>query len=556
MRGLAVEARERVEKTVKKTSKITSLLLALILILSGLLPMTSQAQVTDIEEAGKIYGFMVTAVGNEISLSWEPTLAHGYEIYEAQEGQFHYVMTTQERHIVLTDKEVGKTYRYFIKPFVMQENQKVYGESSFIKETTVSSAKSTIKTMLSTGLGPMGHTLYIFGGGWRPNGGTGMSERIGVNPDWRQFFDSQDSSYNEKDYARQREKGLDCSGFVGFVAYNIMNTQNGGSRILTNAKYTGPHYSDLGLGDHFDSLGHQSFQAGDYMYNDGHAYIVIGQAEDGSVALMHSSPKGVKLGATPTPEGGWNSQARTLVTNYMETYFPEYYAIDNRLMVGLDYLTNYKKFTWSEDLVTDPHSYRDLPLDVILEDLFNSNFGKMPILSQTTYDQFPDIKESHWAYKFVLELCNKDIINGLPNGNFEPDGKVSREQVAKMIVMAKKLPYEGKQTNFADSQSSWANSYIAAAVEASILTGYPDKSFKPANPITRAEAATVITKAFGFKASGQSNFIDTKDHWAEKAIDALNNLGIINGYSDNSFKPNNPISRAEFSKMLSKALAI
>ena len=75
---------------------------------------------------------------------------------------------------------------------------------------------------------PIGKTMYIYGGGWNENDtGAGIEAMtLGIDPKWAEFAQKQDSSYNFKDYDYKQNKeyihlGLDCSGYIGWLLYNI-----------------------------------------------------------------------------------------------------------------------------------------------------------------------------------------------------------------------------------------------------------------------------------------------------------------------------------------------
>lgn len=95
---------------------------------------------------------------------------------------------------------------------------------------------------------------------------------------------------------------------------------------------------------------------------------------------------------------------------------------------------------------------------------------------------------------------------------------------------------------------------IELATKLGIIKGYEDGSFRANVTITRAEFATMLVKALGLTSEGDSSFNDTKGHWATGAIATLKARGIINGYLDGTFKPNQSISRAEIVAMLSKVM--
>ena len=84
------------------------------------------------------------------------------------------------------------------------------------------------------------------------------------------------------------------------------------------------------------------------------------------------------------------------------------------------------------------------------------------------------------------------------------------------------------------------------------ISGYEDNTFRPNEKITRAEAITAIVRAkqFAIKENVKPSFLDISSHWAKDYIDTAANLKIADGYEDKMFKPDNYITRAEFAKII------
>lgn len=171
---------------------------------------------------------------------------------------------------------------------------------------------------------------------------------------------------------------------------------------------------------------------------------------------------------------------------------------------------------------------------------------------------FIDVPFSHWANKQIEDLAGKGIIKGYGDDMFGPGDNVTRAHAAVMLVNALGLEYKGKTSKFTDVPSGhWAEGHIAAAEEAGIINGYRDGRFGPGDKITRGQIAVMVSKAFNLKHSGAyKNFNDVNDeHWAYKYVEILASNGVINGYSDNTFRHGEFASRAHFSVFLSKGLS-
>ena len=102
-----------------------------------------------------------------------------------------------------------------------------------------------------------------------------------------------------------------------------------------------------------------------------------------------------------------------------------------------------------------------------------------------------------------------------------------------------------------DIDGHWAQSQIEKAFAQGIVSGYPDGTFKPDQNVSRAEFVTMVNNAFGFKAETSTYFTDVKDtDWFAGQISRAKAAGYISGYEDGSFKPNNYISRQEVASII------
>ncbi|MEM8808475.1 MAG: family 10 glycosylhydrolase [Cyanobacteria bacterium P01_G01_bin.38] len=98
-----------------------------------------------------------------------------------------------------------------------------------------------------------------------------------------------------------------------------------------------------------------------------------------------------------------------------------------------------------------------------------------------------------------------------------------------------------------DIQNHWAQDCIEKLTEQGLITGYPDGTFKPEQPVTRAEFATLVIKAFPRAASRSAiRFVDVPaNHWAAATIQTAYETGWLSGYPGNRFRPNQPIPRVQ-----------
>ena len=171
---------------------------------------------------------------------------------------------------------------------------------------------------------------------------------------------------------------------------------------------------------------------------------------------------------------------------------------------------------------------------------------------------FSDVKESDWACAYIMNLYEKGIISGYPDGTFKPNKEITRQQAAKMITLGAGLKYQGKKANFSDVDPNGEMSpYIAALVEKGAIRGYPDGSFRPKQNITRAQIAQIVAKAFDLKMGKlPASFKDLPAGDAGEYIKILASNGIVKGYGDGTFKPQGVTTRAQFCKILTIAMAV
>lgn len=165
--------------------------------------------------------------------------------------------------------------------------------------------------------------------------------------------------------------------------------------------------------------------------------------------------------------------------------------------------------------------------------------------------------EDHWAEDYINTLYEDDIISGYGDGTFGPDDRLTRSQIVKIAMLA--FEYEtGKdyETNpFSDVYGGdWFYDYVLEAENEGVVSGYEDGSFKPNNEVTRAEALKIILTAGGITEydSVVPNFndVNTIEDWFAKYTAYAKDSGLVSGYSDGSFRGNQGITRAEVCKIV------
>lgn len=150
-------------------------------------------------------------------------------------------------------------------------------------------------------------------------------------------------------------------------------------------------------------------------------------------------------------------------------------------------------------------------------------------------------------------LTHKAYIFGYPDGTVRPNGFITRAEAAAMLsrLLEDENTASALKPAFSDTPSKWYNKAINAVVARGIMRGYSDGTFRPNAPITRAEFAQMIS-AIDAKPFGTAPFADVKGHWAELAIGKEYAAGRISGYPNGTFRPDAPITRAEAAHILNK----
>lgn len=235
--------------------------------------------------------------------------------------------------------------------------------------TPTPSSKS-MKHLLSSALLPVGSTMYIWGGGWnKEDTGAGPgSTIIGTSPQWKIFYALQDETYQEKNHRYEIENGLDCSGYIGWIIYNVFEEKDNQEGYVFKSSTIASEYSKNGWGDCIQNP--DTFLVGDIVSMSGHVWLSLGMCEDGSVVLLHSSPPGVSICGTKLADGS-DSEAIKLATYYMETYFPEWQQKYPNRSVSHSYTKKVSVLRWNTTTLSDATSYQALDAQSTLQLLFD-----------------------------------------------------------------------------------------------------------------------------------------------------------------------------------------
>ncbi|MDC3417432.1 thermonuclease family protein [Aquibacillus salsiterrae] len=167
---------------------------------------------------------------------------------------------------------------------------------------------------------------------------------------------------------------------------------------------------------------------------------------------------------------------------------------------------------------------------------------------------FPDVTQYQ---RFITYLTDKDIIKGRPDGTFGPTESVKRIQAIKMILNDLGVPLtDAPNPNLSDVTPSTTDyTYIATAMELGLIKPLNGNQFKAYEPMTRGDIAYAIDQAYNLTGKSATTFTDvTDDYYAKDSIYHLAANNITKGYPDQTFKPNETLSRQHFSVFLAKTI--
>ncbi|MFA9560423.1 S-layer homology domain-containing protein [Evansella sp. AB-rgal1] len=166
---------------------------------------------------------------------------------------------------------------------------------------------------------------------------------------------------------------------------------------------------------------------------------------------------------------------------------------------------------------------------------------------QVSFTDTDSVKE--WAGDAIDYLVGKGAINGRGNGIYDPQTAITRAEAAKVLALSLGLNVdEDAKTELTDATNHWASSFIAAIQDQKpgVINGFTDGTFRPDQTITREQLSKMIVEAYGLTKDETAivSFSDVSG-WAQEYVYTLASLGVVNGYSNGTFRPGNDVTRAE-----------
>lgn len=183
-----------------------------------------------------------------------------------------------------------------------------------------------------------------------------------------------------------------------------------------------------------------------------------------------------------------------------------------------------------------------------------------PVATAAEESAFKDVPKGHWSADAINAMAAKGIISGMGDGLFGFGEDVTRAQVATFMVKAKGIETGSTKTPFTDvDEKEWYAQFVAAAEANKIMGGLGDNKFGPKDKLTRAQMAQLLVNAYGFKAdeNNKKTFNDIDGlSWAtaKSSIETLASLGLIAGEGEGKFNPNAVVTREQAAQFIYNAM--
>ncbi len=177
---------------------------------------------------------------------------------------------------------------------------------------------------------------------------------------------------------------------------------------------------------------------------------------------------------------------------------------------------------------------------------------------------YSDVAQSRWSYEYIKALTEKGIING-NGGAFYPENNITREEFAKMLVLAVSGYNSSAVSGFEDvPEGAWYNSYVASAYDLGIVKGIDETMFGAGRNISREDMAVMVYRTLQLaisetdtlKSYNEFEDSETISDYAREAVRTLYCCGVINGFDENRFAPKSPSTREQAAAMIFNMLSL
>ncbi|CAI6045968.1 Beta-hexosaminidase [Paenibacillus sp. JJ-100] len=172
---------------------------------------------------------------------------------------------------------------------------------------------------------------------------------------------------------------------------------------------------------------------------------------------------------------------------------------------------------------------------------------------------FNDLQYSKWAVDGIEYMAQRGTVAGYGNKKFQPQTSVTRGQAITFLVRElypDQLQKPVKNMKYVDVPATHPfYREIAIAEQNGLAGGFPDGTFRPNTPISRAETAAFLTRAYPLEQGSQhANWKDTDKHWASAPIQIMSSNGLVGGYVDGTYRPDRKVTRAEYAVFMARVI--
>ena len=318
---------------------------------------------------------------------------------------------------------------------------------------------------------------------------------------------------------------------------------------------------------------HARYEGSSYEgYNDYYLVVVFGyhvvNGKKADTPFYLSANNGIGVGNANATDGAHLLQVKVDEVRIITATAGEHGAIDPEGAVTVPKGES-KTFTitpdsgyYIKDVLVDGKSVGAVSTytfkEVVADHTIHAAFAKNHMPGHPTQPEQPKVEipdedalglntDDHFAY-----------IIGYPDGTVQPNGQITRAEAT--TIFFRLLTEESRSANLTKTNGytdvasdAWYNTAVSTMTKAGIVDGYPDGTFRPDAPITRAEMAKIIS-LFAKLDKSESRFSDIAGHWAEAYIRLAAGNGWIAGYPDGTFGPQRNITRAETATMINRVL--
>ncbi|MGO4890234.1 S-layer homology domain-containing protein [Anaerobacillus sp. MEB173] len=244
---------------------------------------------------------------------------------------------------------------------------------------------------------------------------------------------------------------------------------------------------------------------------------------------------------------------------------------DKNDLMNITYHSDDDRFLYYSNIVPlDENTYFKIENHGLVKYVFNGS--EFVIEKEAPVQTYTDIQpldnylltdiDGHWAYENLDQFVSANLLVGYENadGSFsaKPNRTITRAEFVALLVRGLALNTEEIDEEFSDvSSKDWFYEPIRIASALDIANGFDGNEFRPKKEITRAEIAAMISRSFSntiLFTGNEKPFKDVAGHWAIEPITNTSKAGIIGGYPDGKFGPDNNATRAEAISMLTRAL--